>query len=58
VASGITHTGRRRVIDYRLAKTESQGAWEGFLINLAARGLTGAQLVLIPPMVTAASMRP
>jgi transposase-like protein len=47
VAYGITHTGRRRMIDYRLAKTESQGAWEGFLINLAARGLVGERLALI-----------
>ncbi|MDQ7841039.1 MAG: IS256 family transposase [bacterium] len=47
VAYGITQDGRRRVIDYRLAKTESQGAWEGFLINLAARGLVGERLALI-----------
>ncbi len=47
VAYGLTHDGRRQLIDYRLAKTESQGAWEGVLINLAARGLTGARLALI-----------
>jgi transposase-like protein len=47
VASGLTHDGRRQLLDYRLAKTESQGAWEGFLINLAARGLTGERLALI-----------
>ncbi|MDP2955658.1 MAG: transposase, partial [Longimicrobiales bacterium] len=51
VAYGITQHGRRRMIDYRLAKTESQGAWEGFLkgflINLAARGLVGERLALI-----------
>lgn len=47
VVYGLTHDGRRQLIDYRLAKTESQGAWEGFLINLAARGLTGERLTLI-----------
>ena len=47
VAYGLTHEGQRQLIDYRLAKTESQGAWEGFLINLAARGLTGERLTLI-----------
>jgi len=47
VAYGITPTGQRCLIDYRLAKTESQGTWEAFLINLAARGLTGAYLHLI-----------
>ncbi len=47
VAYGLTSQGRRQLIDYRLAKTESQGAWEAFLINLAARGLTGEHLALI-----------
>lgn len=47
VAYGITQDGHRRMIDYRLAKSESQGAWEGFLINLAARGLVGERLALI-----------
>lgn len=47
VAYGLTQDGRRQLIDYRLATTESQGAWEGFLINLAARGLTGERLALI-----------
>ncbi|MGH2403845.1 MAG: IS256 family transposase [bacterium] len=47
VAYGVTRDGRRQLIDYRLAKTESQGAWEGFLITLAARGLTGERLALI-----------
>ncbi len=47
VAYGLTLEGRRQLIDYRLVKTESQGAWETFLINLAARGLTGARLALI-----------
>jgi len=47
VAYGLTSDGRRQLIDYRLAKAESQGAWEGFLINLAARGLTGEHLTLI-----------
>lgn len=47
VAYGITHTGQRELIDYRLARTENQNAWEVFLTSLACRGLTGARLQLI-----------
>ncbi len=47
VAYGLTTTGRRDLIDYRLARSESQGTWEAFLINLAARGLIGRPLQLI-----------
>jgi transposase-like protein len=47
VAYGLTTTGRRELIDYRLARRESQGTWEAFLINLAARGLVGHALRLI-----------
>ncbi len=47
VAFGITTTGQRHLIDYRLVRTESQGAWEAFLTNLACRGLVGVALRLI-----------
>lgn len=47
VAYGLTPTGRRALLDYRLARRESQGTWEAFLINLAARGLVGRPLQLI-----------
>ncbi len=47
VAYGVTLAGRRHVIDYRLVRTESQGTWETFLMNLACRGLTGHHLRLI-----------
>jgi len=47
VAYGITHRGRRELIDYRLVRTESQDAWEAFLTSLACRGLVGQSLQLI-----------
>ncbi len=47
VAYGITHTGQRELLDYRLVRTESQGAWEAFLTSLACRGLIGQTLHLI-----------
>jgi transposase-like protein len=47
VAYGITHDGRREVIDYIKAKSESEAAWEGFLEDLYRRGLTGKRLKLI-----------
>lgn len=47
VAYGLTAAGRRELIDYRLVRQESQATWEAFLMNLAARGLTGEALRLI-----------
>jgi len=47
VAYGLTPTGPRELIDYRIVRAESQGTWEAFLANLACRGLTGATLQLI-----------
>ncbi len=41
VAYGLTTSGRRELTDYRLVRQGSQGAWEAFSMNLAARGLTG-----------------
>lgn len=46
-AYGITVTGERRLLDYRLAKSESQASWEAFLNQLRERGLAGHQLRLV-----------
>ncbi len=47
VAYGVTTTGQRELLDYRLVRQEGQGPWEAFLTTLACRGLTGSQLQLI-----------
>jgi putative transposase len=47
VALGITHEGKKEVIDFRLAPGESQEAWESFLSDLYKRGLTGEGVELI-----------
>jgi len=47
VALGITATGQREVLDFRLAPAESQAAWETFLTDLYQRGFTGAGVELI-----------
>ena len=47
VAYGITPSGARELIDYRIVRTESQGTWEAFLATLACRGLTRAALQLV-----------
>jgi len=46
-AYGITVTGERQLLDYRLAKSESQASWEAFLNQLRERGLLGRHLQLI-----------
>ncbi len=47
VALGITNDGKKEILDFRLAPAESQCAWEAFLNDLHARGLTGEGLTLI-----------
>lgn len=47
VAYGIDASGRRQVLDFRLARTESEAAWTHFLTSLYARGLDGERLELI-----------
>jgi transposase-like protein len=47
VAYGIKHDGHREVIDYRVAKSESEAEWFGFLNCLYQRGLTGNNCRLI-----------
>ncbi|HUJ89471.1 MAG TPA: IS256 family transposase [Syntrophorhabdales bacterium] len=47
VAYAITTEGKRELIDFVVTKSESAAAWEGFLMHLAERGLTGEFLSLI-----------
>jgi len=47
VAYGITYSGHRELIDFRVTPSESEAAWYGFLNNLYHRGLEGAALKLI-----------
>jgi transposase-like protein len=43
VALGIRPDGKKDVIDFRLAGSESAAEWERFLTDLFKRGLTGEQ---------------
>jgi len=47
VAYGVRADGRREIIDFRLARSESEREWEVFLEDLRRRGVKGAQLKLI-----------
>jgi putative transposase len=47
VAYGITQEGHRELIDFRVAPSESEAAWYGFLVSLQHRGLEGEGLELI-----------
>jgi putative transposase len=47
VAYGITTDGRRVLLDYHLAPSESSTEWERFLLRLQGRGLQGKHLRLI-----------
>lgn len=47
VAYGITYTGHRELIDFRITPSESEAAWYGFLNNLYHRGLEGKTLKLV-----------
>jgi len=42
VALGIRHDGKKEIIDFQLAGSESAAEWERFLTALHRRGLTGA----------------
>ena len=46
-AMGVTLDGRREIIDFRLAKSESEATWTKFLDDLYHRGLLGHPLRLI-----------
>lgn len=47
VALGLRPDGKKEIIDFRLATSESAGAWEAFLADLVRRGLTGERLEMI-----------
>lgn len=47
VAYGITEEGKRELIDFRVARSESESQWYSFLNDLYRRGLTGDRLRLI-----------
>ena len=44
---GETWEGKREMIDFLLARSESQNAWEGFLRDLYERGLEGKRCEMI-----------
>ena len=47
VALGILPDGKKEVIDFRLASSESEVEWERFLSDLYRRGLVGDKLKLV-----------
>jgi putative transposase len=47
VALGLRHDGKKEIIDFRLAGSESAAEWEQFLADLYRRGLTGEGLDMI-----------
>jgi putative transposase len=47
VALGLRRDGKKEVIDFRLATSESAAEWEKFLTDLYRRGLTGEGLDMI-----------
>ena len=47
VALGIRPDGKKEIIDFLLGRSEGQDAWQGFLNDLYARGLTGEGVRLI-----------
>jgi len=47
VALGLRHDGKKEIIDFRLAASESAAEWERFLSDLYRRGLTGEGLDMI-----------
>jgi len=47
VALGITWEGKKEVIDFQVAKGESEGAWAKFFTSLVNRGLSGEGVGLI-----------
>jgi len=47
VALGLRPDGKKEVIDFRLAKSESAAEWERFLTDLFRRGLVGTNLEMV-----------
>lgn len=46
-AYGITNEGKRKIISFRIARSESEAEWEAFLNDLYRRGLEGDALKLV-----------
>jgi len=46
-AYGVSVRGQRRLLDFRLAPSESAAHWEAFLSQLRERGLAGQELKLV-----------
>lgn len=59
VVMGFTHEGRREILDWRLADSESESSWSSLFRDLKDRGLRGAQLLVSDAHrgITAAAMR-
>ena len=47
VALGIRHDGKKEIIDFCLARSESANEWESFLTDLTRRGLFGEKTEVI-----------
>jgi len=47
VAYGVRKDGSRRLLSFRVARTEGTGTWRSFLENLKVRGLKGHNLELV-----------
>jgi putative transposase len=45
VALGIRHDGKKEVIDFRCARSESGAEWRTFLTDLMKRGVTGFEVI-------------
>lgn len=46
VAMGFTHEGRREILDWRLADSESESSWSTMFRELKDRGLSGVKLLV------------
>ncbi len=53
VALGLRRDGKKEIIDFRLARSESAAEWEHFLGDLIRRGLAGEALEMICVMAAA-----
>jgi len=47
VAMGISKTGKKQILSFRQAESESEVCWSSFLLDLLDRGLVGTNLKLI-----------
>lgn len=46
VVMGFTHEGRREILDWRLADSESEASWSELFRDLKDRGLSGVELLI------------